>query len=122
MLDRTRLEKHCEGLSSPSPAARAVAAAKITGMLQGLDLTWPEILAGATTPSARREATGSLHGLNADSILAAVAEHIKAMHPGDREFVRTLQRAPRPRALSRFQWAILMRLAIQTGSLMDAAQ
>lgn len=117
MLDRTKFAKICDGLSSPNPTARAVAAAKATGVLHALDLSWSDVLAGKNAP-ADRETLQSLHGMQADAIITVVAERLRALSPGDQAFVRTLQRAKRPRALSRFQWAILMRIALQSGGVM----
>lgn len=116
MLDRKRFHKICEGLASANETERAVSAAKATGMLMAAGLTWGDV--ASSVPDARAVG-GDTHfcGIAAGALIARIVEFKRALSPGDREFVAALAQSDREPALSRFQWAVLMRVAAQSGVL-----
>lgn len=123
MIDKKRLATICEQLKAPSEKQRAVAASKASALLDAYGLSWSEvIMAAPTESSAPAERFANHMGMNASRFLAMIEP--RTLPAFDKQFVRSLndierlsRRAGRELELTTYQWAILVRIAITSGSI-----
>lgn len=123
MIDKKRLATICEQMKAANDKQRSVAASKASALLDAYGMSWSEIIMAAPTESpAPTERFANHMGMNASRFLSMIEP--RGLPAFDKQFVRSLndierlsRRAGRELELSTYQWAILVRIAITSGSI-----